>query len=110
VALSIVYVARAVFVIFAFSILFAYLINPIVRFLQRHSLFFKNLRGPHVAEAYLAILIVIGLVVHGLVPQLVPRLVQLSRESPAIMEGVYSGDIALEMGHRNGWDEDSRIA
>ena len=106
VALSIVYVARAVFVIFAFSILFAYLINPIVRFLQRHSLFFKNLRGPHVAEAYLAILIVIGLVVHGLVPQLVPRLVQLSRESPAIMEGVYSGDIALEMGHRNGWDED----
>ncbi len=41
--LAIVYVARAVIVIFAFSILFAYLINPIVRFLQRHSLFFRNL-------------------------------------------------------------------
>lgn len=105
VALAIVYVARAIFVIFAFSILFAYLINPIVRFLQRHSLFFKNLRGPHVAEAYLALLIIIGVVVHGLVPQIVPRLVQLSRESPAMMEGVYSGDIAVDMGHRNGWDE-----
>jgi len=104
-ALAIVYVARTVLVLFAFAILFAYLINPIVRFLQRHSLFFKNLRGPHVAEAYLALLIVIGLVVHGLVPQLVPRLVQLSRESPAMLEGVYSGDIALEMGQRNGWDE-----
>src|SRR5258708_28228642 len=57
VVLAIVYVARAVIVIFAFSILFAYLINPIVRFLQRYSLFFKNLRGPHVAEAYLALLI-----------------------------------------------------
>lgn len=44
VGLVIVYVARTVIVIFAFSILFAYLINPIVRFLQSHSLFFKNLR------------------------------------------------------------------
>jgi predicted PurR-regulated permease PerM len=48
VVLTIVYVARAVLIIFAFAILFAYLINPVVRFLQRHSLFFKNLRGPHV--------------------------------------------------------------
>ena len=60
VALAVVYVARAVIVIFAFSILFAYLINPMVRFLQRHSLFFRNLRGPHVAEAYLALLILVG--------------------------------------------------
>jgi transposase len=35
VALAIVYIARADIVIFAFSILFACLINPIVRFLQR---------------------------------------------------------------------------
>ena len=56
IVLAVVYVARTVIVIFAFSILFAYLINPIVRFLQRHSLFFKNLRGPHVVEAYLALI------------------------------------------------------
>src|SRR5712664_3674561 len=43
IVLAVVYVARTVIVIFAFSILFAYLINPIVRFLQRHSLFFNNL-------------------------------------------------------------------
>ena len=105
VALAIVYIARAVIVIFAFSILFAYLIDPIVRFLQRHSLFFRNLRGPHIAEAYLALLILLGLTVHGLAPQLVPRAGQLIRESPAIMENVYSGDIAVSMGQRNGWDE-----
>jgi predicted PurR-regulated permease PerM len=40
--------SRAVIAIFVLSILFAYLINPIVRFLQGRSLFFKNLRGPHV--------------------------------------------------------------
>jgi predicted PurR-regulated permease PerM len=105
VALAIVYIARAVIVIFAFSILFAYLIDPIVRFLQRHSLFFRNLRGPHIAEAYLALLILLGLTVHGLAPQLVPRAGRLIRESPAILENVYSGDIAVSMGQRNGWDE-----
>jgi predicted PurR-regulated permease PerM len=109
VVLAIVYVARAVIVIFAFSILFAYLINPMVRFLQCHSLFFKNLRGPHVAEAYLALLIVIGLIVHGLAPQLGPGLVRFVRETPTMMEGVYSGDIAIDIGHRNGWDESQAL-
>jgi predicted PurR-regulated permease PerM len=68
IVLSVVYVARVVIVIFAFSILFAYLINPIVRFLQRHSLFFKNLRGPHVLEAYLALIVFTVLLSHGLFP------------------------------------------
>jgi predicted PurR-regulated permease PerM len=103
--LAIVYVARAVIVIFAFSILFAYPINPIVRFLQSHSLFFRNLRGPHVAEAYLALLILLGLIIHNFVPQLVPGVEQLVRDSPAMMENVYSGDIAVDIAHRNGWDE-----
>ena len=103
--LAIVYVARTVIVIFTFAILFAYLINPIVRFLQRHSLFFKNLRGPHIAEAYLALLIVIGLIVHGLAPQFIPKIGRLIRDSPTVMESVYSGDIAVTMAERNGWDE-----
>jgi predicted PurR-regulated permease PerM len=103
--LAIVYVARAVLVIFAFSILFAYLINPIVKFLQRHSLLFKNLRGPHVAEAYLALLIFLGLMIHNFAPQVVPAVEQFVRDSPAMMENVYSGDIAVDLGHWNGWDE-----
>jgi predicted PurR-regulated permease PerM len=105
VALGIFYVARTVIVIFAFSILFAYLINPIVRFLQHHSLFFKNLRGPHIAEAYLALLILMGSIVHVLDPQFIPRVGRLVRQSPTIMENVYSGDIAITMGERNGWNE-----
>src|SRR5437870_13890240 len=67
--LGILYVARAVIVIFAFSILSAYLIDPVVRFLQRHSLFFKNLRGPHVVEAYLTFIVLLALVFHGLAPE-----------------------------------------
>jgi predicted PurR-regulated permease PerM len=38
IVLAIIYLARAGIVIFAFSILFAYWINPPVKFLQGHSL------------------------------------------------------------------------
>src|ERR1051325_3832510 len=66
--LAIVYIARSVIIIFAFSILFAYLVNPMVQSLQRHSLFYRNLRGPHVAEVYVALLILVALVAYGLAP------------------------------------------
>src|SRR5262252_3605005 len=51
------YCARRVILIFVFSILFTYLLDPIVKFLQRHSLFFRNLRGPAVVEVYLALVL-----------------------------------------------------
>jgi predicted PurR-regulated permease PerM len=90
--LAIVYIARAVIVIFAFSILFAYLIDPIVRFLQRHSLFFKNLRGPHVAEAYLAMVIGVTSVAYALAPSFNPQTFRVSK-IPALIESISSGEI-----------------
>jgi hypothetical protein len=57
------------------------------------------------SHAYLALLILIGSIVHILDPQFVPRVGRLVRQSPAVMENVYSGDIAITMGQRNGWGE-----
>jgi predicted PurR-regulated permease PerM len=54
VVLTVLYSARRVLVVFFFAILFAYLLDPVVRFQQRHSLLFKNLRRAAVLEAYLA--------------------------------------------------------
>src|SRR5215470_4799324 len=85
-ALVIVYLARTVIIIFAFSILFAYLINPIVRFLQLHSLFFKNLRGPHVVEAYLVFVIALVLLGYGLAPRIQMNATQLLNRIPALSE------------------------
>jgi predicted PurR-regulated permease PerM len=64
------YIARAVALTFILAILLAYLIDPVVRFLQSHSLFFRNLRGPHVLEAYLAFLLCIVFIGHALAPRL----------------------------------------
>jgi len=106
VTLAIIYVARTVIIIFAFSILFAYLINPIVRFLQRHSLFFKNLRGPHVLEAYLALIVLIVLVSQGLFPQFRRDAGQLLKDIPALQDSVSSGEIANRLGNNLGWADE----
>lgn len=103
--LAIVYIARSVIVIFLFSILFAYLIDPFVRFLQRHSLLFKNLRGPHVAEAYLTFLIAIVLVVHGLAPGLLAGTARKLKDAPVFVDRVYTGEIATDMGKKYEWSD-----
>jgi predicted PurR-regulated permease PerM len=104
--LAIVYVARTVIVIFAFSILFAYLINPIVRFLQRHSLFFRNLRGPHVLEAYLAIIVVTVLLSHSLIPDFRKNANKILSTIPGLTNKVSSGEIANNLGSNLGWADE----
>ncbi len=104
--LGILYVARTVVVIFAFAILFAYLINPIVRFLQRHSLLFKNLRGPHIAEAYLTLIVVTLLLAHGLLPDFRKDAGRILSAIPAISNKVSSGEIADNLGSNLGWADE----
>src|SRR5258707_7811023 len=106
IVLAVVYVARTVIVIFAFSILFAYLINPIVRFLQRYSLFFKNLRGPHVLEAYLALIVLTVLLSHGLFPEFRKSAGQLLAAVPTLTDRVASGEIANNLGNNLGWADE----
>src|SRR5260221_12415947 len=106
IVLAVVYVARILIGVFAFSILFAYLINPIVRFLQRHSLFFKNLRGPHVLEAYLALILFTVLLSHGLFPQFRKNAGQLLAAVPTLTDRVSSGEIADNLGNNLGWADE----
>jgi len=103
--LAVLYVARRVLLIFAFAILFAYLIDPVVRFLQGHSLFFKNLRGPHVVEAYLVSLILAALALHGLAPLVSTHADKLFDEAPVWLDSVTTGDIAIKIGNAQGWNE-----
>jgi len=104
-ALAIIYLARAIIVIFAFSILFAYLINPHVKFLQRHSLLFKNLKGPHIVQVYLVFLIVLASVFHAFAPEFHGRPGRLAREIPTFADTVASGEIADSVGRNLGWTD-----
>ncbi len=103
--LAIVYVARAVIIVFVFAILLAYLIDPVVRFLQRHSLFFKNLRGPHILEAYLGFLILIAIAIHGMDPGFFRHAGTLIRGLPAFSEQISTGEVATKLGEKYGWTD-----
>jgi len=105
IVLAIVYLARTVMVIFAFSILFAYLINPHVKFLQRHSLFFKSLRGPHIFQVYLVFLLLLASVFHAFAPEFNRSSSSLVREIPMLADNVASGEIADSFGHNLGWTD-----
>jgi predicted PurR-regulated permease PerM len=105
----VVYSARRIFLLFVFAIFFAYLINPVVKFLQRHSLFFRNLRGPAVVEVYLAFLIVIAALGYGLAPGVARRTVKLVDGVPALLDGLSTGEIATDLGGKYGWTNEQEV-
>ena len=100
-----VYSARRILLIFVLAVFFAYLIDPVVKFLQRHSLFFRNLRGPAVVEVYLAFVILIALLGYAFAPGLARNTVKLVDEVPVLLDGLSTGDIATELGGKYGWSE-----
>lgn len=103
--LVIVYMARAVLAIFCLSILFAYLIDPVVSFLDRHSLLRGKARGVHIAEAYLGVLILVAGTVYVLIPQASSRPGVFLQNVASFSDRLGSGEIATEVGHTNGWSE-----
>jgi len=107
--LGVLYVARAVLILFAFAILLAYLINPVVRFLQRHSLFFKNLRGPHVAEAYITFLILAAFLIHAFIPDLHRHPTRVIGNVQSLVERVSSGEIVNDLANNFGWSETQAV-
>jgi len=102
---ALIYAARRILLIFFFSILFAYLLDPVVKWLQRHSLFFKSLRGPAVVEVYLAFLVLIALLAHEVAPGFLWQTGKLFDEVPALLDSVSTGQIATEIGDQYGWSE-----
>src|SRR5215470_12082434 len=92
-----VYCARRIILIIIFSILFAYFIDPVVKFLQRHSLFFRNLRGPAVVEVYVSIVIVLALVGYSFAPGVARNTVKAMDQAPVLLDRLSTGDIATDL-------------
>jgi predicted PurR-regulated permease PerM len=94
---AIIYSARRILLIFVFAVFFAYLINPIVKFMQAHSLFFRNLRGPAVVEVYLALALLIAAVGYAFAPRIATNTAKLVDEVPAVLDGLAAGNIATQL-------------
>jgi predicted PurR-regulated permease PerM len=104
-----VYSARRILLIFVFAIFFAYLIDPVVKFLQRHSLFFRNLRGPAVVEVYIAFVILIALLAYTFAPRLAKSTMKLVDEAPVVLNSLSTGDIATDLRGKYGWSKEQEF-
>ena len=106
---ALLYFARRVLLLFVLAILLAYLIDPVARFLQRHSLLFKDLRKPAILEVYLVTLLFIAFAGHAVGPGLVgPSGLPLTKV-PGWIEGLSTGEIATEIGEKYGWSEAAEL-
>lgn len=108
---AIIYSARRVVLIFILAVFFAYLINPVVKFMQTHSLFFRNLRGPAVVEVYMALVLLTAALGYALAPRIATNTAKLVDEVPAVLDGLATGDIAAQLASEYGWSaaEESRF-
>ena len=102
---AVIYSARRILLIFVFAVFFAYLINPIVKFMQAHSLFFRNLRGPAVVEVYIALVLLTVAVGYAFAPRIATNTAKLVDEVPAVLDGLATGDIATQLATEYGWSE-----
>ena len=99
------YLAWQIILVFVLAIFFAYLINPAVKFLERHSLLFRNLRGPAVLEVYLSILIITATLGYLFAPGAVRRTVEVVDDIPTVLDRMSTGQIATDLGSKYGWSE-----
>jgi predicted PurR-regulated permease PerM len=107
--LGVIYLARTVLIVFCFSILFAYLIDPVVSLLDRYSFLHRKTRGIHIAETYVGVLLVLAFTVYGLVPQASSRPRAFFRNIATFGDRLSSGEFATDMGQTNGWSEERTL-
>ena len=105
---AVAYSARHVILLFVLSVFFAYLMNPAVRFLQGHSLLFKNLRGAAVIELYVGILILIAIATYAFAPVVTRNTARLVDQVPITLDRVSTGEIAADIGDKYGWTDQQK--
>jgi predicted PurR-regulated permease PerM len=106
---ALIYSARRILLVFVFAAFFAYLINPIVKFMQTHSLFFKNLRGPAVVEVYITLILLLASLGYAFAPRIASNTGKLVDEVPAVLDGLANGDIVTRLAGEYGWSEATEV-
>jgi predicted PurR-regulated permease PerM len=99
-ALALLWLARLPVVSFIFAVFFAHLLEPII---ERSQSLLHVTRGKAVAATYLAIFG--GLLIFGFTvgPRIVEQGQKLSETLPSLLEKVKSGNIAWQLGEKQGW-------
>jgi predicted PurR-regulated permease PerM len=101
-AIAILYVARAVVLIFVLSLLFAYLVEPAVTFAQRHSPLFKGNRSLAIAQVYLVATLVFGSLTYQFGPHLVTQTKSLTAKVIELSDHLSTGNANVDLSAPHG--------
>src|SRR5208282_4303686 len=102
IAAAVLYLARAAFFILLLSLLFAYLLEPAVTFVQQHSRLSQKNRTLAIAQVYLIGTLVLGGLGYEFGPRVAVQVKNLNAAVPEILKGLSSGKTAADLGARHG--------
>ncbi len=98
------WLARRPLLVFLFSILFAYLIEPLVAWVQPRV---RNSRGLAILTVYVVGVVMLGTVATIAGPRVTDESRKLAQTAPNMYERVASGDIAWQLAARRGWSRET---
>ncbi|HEX6467391.1 MAG TPA: AI-2E family transporter [Terriglobales bacterium] len=105
VVLGFIYAARSTLIAFTFAIFFAYLLEPVVDYLQR----FLKTRGRSITAVYCALLVAVTIFFFLVGPKVVDQGRKLSNALPSLSERIGSGELVQQVGAQRGWSYERRI-
>jgi predicted PurR-regulated permease PerM len=102
IAAAVLYLARSAFFILLLSLLFAYLLEPAVTFVQQRSRLRQKNRTLAIAQVYLVGTLVLGGLGYEFGPRIAAQIKNLNAAVPGILQGLSSGRTAADLGARHG--------
>ena len=102
IGVAILYLGRGAFLILLLSILFAYLLEPAVTWVQEHSRLGRRNRTWAIVQVYLIGTLVLGGLAYEFGPHLVAQIKSLNAAVPALLEGLSSGGASAPVENMQG--------
>ena len=101
-AAAVLYLAHIAFFILLLSLLFAYLLEPLVVFAQQHTRLGRKNRSWAIAEVYLVGIVLLGSIGYKTGPILLRQIKSLNAAVPQIIRGQPAGNAAPQVGTNYG--------
>src|SRR5579864_3974088 len=101
-AAAVLYLARSAFFILLLSLLFAYLLEPLVTFVEQHTRLGRRNRTWAIAQVYLAGFALLGGAGYKLGPVVVRQVKSFYAAVTQLLQGLSDGRAAVDLGARHG--------
>lgn len=109
IAAAFIYGARHTLLAFLLAIFFAYLVSPLVSWVEGWHAVSRGSRALAITEVYVILALVITGIVLGLGPYIVSDGRQLISAAPSLLQKLGSGEIVHQIGSTRGWSYETQV-